>query len=114
MTNNFYNNFFNVVKNFPKKVALEFHGISVTYLELDNSVRYLENNLIKLGLRKGDRIIVSIQKSLEYIYLYFSCLKSGVIFIPLNPEYSDSEFNYFINDCSPKLIILIKKLITNQ
>ena len=28
MTNNFYNSFFNVVKNFPGKVALEFHGIS--------------------------------------------------------------------------------------
>ena len=46
MTNNFYNSFFNVVKNFPGKIALEFHGISVTYHELDNSVRYLENNLI--------------------------------------------------------------------
>ena len=111
MTNNFYNNFFNVVKNFPKKVALEFHGISVTYLELDNSVRCLENNLIKLGLRKGDRIIVSIQKSLEYIYLYISCLKSGVIFIPLNPEYSDSEFNYFIDDCNPKMIVFDEKTI---
>ena len=111
MTNNFYDNFFNVVKSFPNKVALEFHGISVSYLELDNSVRCFENNLIKLGLRKGDRIIVSIEKSLEYIYLYLSCLKSGVIFIPLNPDYSDSEFNYFIDDCNPKMIVFDEKTI---
>ena len=109
MTNNFYDNFFKVVKSFPNKVALEFHGNLVSYAALDNSVRCFENNLMDLGLKKGDRIIVSIEKSLEYIYLYLSCLKSGVIFIPLNPDYSDSEMNYFLNDCSPKLIILDKE-----
>jgi malonyl-CoA/methylmalonyl-CoA synthetase len=109
MTNNFYSSFFNVVKRFPKKIALEFHDISISYLELDKSVRSLENGLMELGLRKGDRIIVSIEKSLEYIYLYLSCLKSGVIFIPLNPDYSDSEFDYFIDDCDPKIIVLDKK-----
>ena len=107
MTNNFYDNFFKVVKSFPNKVALEFHGTSVSYAALDNSVRCFENNLMELGLKKGDRIIVSIEKSLEYIYLYLSCLKSG-IFIPLNPEYSDSEFNYFIDDCNPKMIYSTK------
>ena len=46
MINNFYDNFFKVVKSFPNKVALEFHGTSVSYAALDNSVRCFENNLI--------------------------------------------------------------------
>ena len=34
-----------------------------------------------------------------------------MIFIPLNPEYSDGEFNYFIDDCDPKIIVFDEKTI---
>ena len=77
MTNNFYDNFFKVVESFPNKVALEFHGTSVSYAALDNSVRCFENNLMELGLKKGDRIIAGIEK-IAGIYLPISFLSKNL------------------------------------
>ena len=76
-----------------------------TYQDLeDRSARYA-NRLADLGLKKGDRVMVQVEKSVEGLFLYFACLRSGLIYLPLNTAYRLNELDYFVGNSSPKLIV---------
>lgn len=76
-----------------------------TYHDLeDGSARYA-NRLTGLGLTKGDRVMVQAEKSVESLFLYFACLRTGLIYLPLNTAYRLNELDYFVGNSSPKLIV---------
>ena len=61
--------------------------------------------LRQLGVRKGDRVVVQVDKSIEAVLLYLACLRAGAIYIPLNTAYTPSEVNCFLGDATPQLFV---------
>jgi len=76
----------------------------VTYREVLKKVDRLAFGLSRIGLRKGDRIGVLAQNSLEYVYLYGAAAKLGAIMLPMNWRLSPQEVEYILSDGSPKVI----------
>ncbi len=75
------------------------------YADLEaESARYA-NRMLALGIRKGDRVAVQIEKSPEAIYLYLAALRIGAVYLPLNPDYTPSEVGYFLRDAEPELFV---------
>ena len=60
--------------------------------------------LRSIGLRLGDRALVQVHKSPAAVILYLACLRAGVVFIPLNTAYQESELAYFLSDAEPTLL----------
>lgn len=58
-----------------------------------------------LGLSKGDRVIVQVEKSVECLFIYFACLRAGLIYLPLNTAYLRSEVEYFVDNSEPSLVV---------
>ena len=63
------------------------------------------NALVTIGVQKNDRILVQTDKQIECIWLYLACLRLGAIYITINPAYTLTETEYFINDSAPKLFV---------
>ena len=63
------------------------------------------NLLIAGGATPGDRIAVQVDKSPEALFLYFACLKAGLVFLPLNTGYETGEIQYFVDDAVPQLFV---------
>ncbi len=61
--------------------------------------------LVKLGVQPGDRVAVQVEKSPEALMLYLGCIRAGAIYLPLNTAYTLAEFDYFINDAEPRLVV---------
>jgi malonyl-CoA/methylmalonyl-CoA synthetase len=61
--------------------------------------------LSALGVRKGDRVAVQVEKSPEAIFLYLACLRAGAIYLPLNTAYTRHEIEYFVSDAEPSVIV---------
>jgi malonyl-CoA/methylmalonyl-CoA synthetase len=59
------------------------------------------NCLHAAGLRPGDRLAVQVEKSAETLLLYLACLRTGAIYVPLNPAYTPAETSYFVADAEP-------------
>ncbi|MBC7675619.1 MAG: malonyl-CoA synthase [Rhodoferax sp.] len=57
------------------------------------------------GIQPGDRVAAQITKSPEALALYGACVALGVVFLPLNPAYTDSEVAYFLTDATPRLLV---------
>ena len=54
---------------------------------------------------KGDRLCVYLANSIEMIDLYLACVKTGVIFVPINILYRDREMSHILSDAEPKLLV---------
>ena len=63
------------------------------------------NLLSAAGATPGDRIAVQVDKSPEALFLYFACLKAGLVFLPLNTGYEAGEIQYFVDDAAPRLFV---------
>lgn len=61
--------------------------------------------LVALGVTKGDRVAVQVEKSIEALMLYLACVRAGAIFLPLNTAYTPAEIEYFIGDAEPALFV---------
>ncbi|MCB1670285.1 MAG: malonyl-CoA synthase, partial [Pseudomonadales bacterium] len=57
------------------------------------------------GIEPGERLVVQVPKSAFAVALYLACLRSGVIYIPLNTSYTPEEVSYFLGDATPRLFV---------
>jgi malonyl-CoA/methylmalonyl-CoA synthetase len=80
-------------------------GDQLLYAAVDHESGELLNLLRELGVRKGDRVIVQVDKSPRAVLLYLTCLRCGAIYIPLNTAYTAAEVRYFMEDAEPSLFV---------
>ncbi len=65
----------------------------------------LANALVSLGLKKGDRLLLQVEKCEAVLSLYLACLRTGVVFLPVNPGYTVAETAHFLTDAEPALAV---------
>ena len=76
-----------------------------SYADIDHLSSLVATHLAERGLVSGDRIFVQVEKSVNVVVLYLACLRSGIVYIPLNTQYLKDELEFFAADASPKIII---------
>ncbi len=86
-------------------VALEFQDETYTFGELDSRSNRVARWLVQRGFIPGDRLCVYLPNCLEMIDLYLACIKSGVIFVPINILYRDREISHILRDAEPRGIV---------
>ena len=111
---NLYNSYKEGFKNnLEGQFLYDDKGLNVTYRELDSETAKLANGLKELGLSEGDRVTVQVDKCIEMVYLYLACVRSNIIFHPLNPAYKEKELSYFLDDAKPSLFISNEETISS-
>lgn len=91
----------------PDAVFLETPaGRLIRYADLDRISRRFAAALRAQGVRKGDRVCVMVEKSVEAAFLYVSALRMGAVFVPLNTAFTTAEVDYFLADAKPRLLIV--------
>lgn len=75
-----------------------------SFAEYAALVDQLAAGLQAAGLKKGDRIGVLGQNSLEYFMVYGAGTALGAIILPLNWRLSQDEIVFNLNDCEPKIV----------
>jgi malonyl-CoA/methylmalonyl-CoA synthetase len=78
---------------------------SYTYSDIDKRSAQFARFLMDLGASPGDRISVQVEKSPESLCLYLACLRSGLVFHPLNMGYKRGELEYFLENAEPSVVI---------
>ncbi len=90
----------------PDKVLLTTDtGISYTYNDAENYSAQIANYLVELGLQKGDRVSVQVEKSVQALWLYLGTIRAGLVFHPLNPAYTQDELRFFLEDAASSVLV---------
>ena len=78
---------------------------SVTYAELEQRSNQVANLLLERGVRKGDRVGLYLDKSLESVVGIYGVLKAGAAYVPLDPEAPAARLAYIARDCGIELLL---------
>ena len=73
--------------------------------EILSIVSEIGRNLKDLGIEKGDRVLIYLNNSEEYLFSLFAIWRIGAIAIPANRIFTASELEYIVSDSKAKLMI---------
>ena len=83
-------------------IGLEWQGQSYTFGEIDARSNRVAHFLRRRGFAKGDRLAVQLPNSIELVDIFLACVKSGVVFVPINILYRERETAHIIGDADPR------------
>jgi malonyl-CoA/methylmalonyl-CoA synthetase len=83
---------------------------SWTFGDLDTRSNQLAHLLRQRGLRQDDRLAAYLSNCVEFVDLYLACVKSGVLFVPINVLYKEREVAHIIRDAEPKAVVTDREL----
>jgi long-chain acyl-CoA synthetase len=92
-------------ENTPEQTALVFEDQSMTYGELLRSINRLSNALVKLGVQKGDRVVLLMGNRPEFIVGYFATMRIGALAVTLNPVSTLYELSHYFAETKPETVI---------
>jgi len=78
----------------------------ISYGELNQDTNRMAGLFQTLGVEKGDRVILFIQKSLMFVVAHLALQKLGAVTVPLNPGFKKSEMAYLLQDADAAAILL--------
>lgn len=78
---------------------------TLTYAQLDADVHRMGCYFRASGIRKGDRVILFLPKSIGFLVAHLSLLRIGAVSVPVNPGFRQAEMDYLVEDTAPALIV---------
>ncbi|MBH8564646.1 AMP-binding protein [Nostoc sp. CENA67] len=93
------------VEKFPKKTAIVYDKLKISYQELDTNVERLSQGLSNLGITKGNCIAVVLPNCPEFVFSFYAIGQLNAIILPLNHLFKEEELSYCIADSQVKAII---------
>ncbi len=93
----------------PEKTAITFGKSKISYKELNEQANRLAAVLAENGVKRGDKVAFSIDRSIEMVITMLAIIKTGAAYIPLDPQFPLNRINYMIEDSAAVLLLTSKK-----
>ena len=81
-------------------------GRTQDYAQVAEAVETLAGRLAAAGVRRGDRVGMTLPNGPEFVLLLFAAAQLGAAAAPLNPAYTQSEFTFYLEDIAPRLLLV--------
>ncbi len=107
-----YDNLEVTTKRYPKKSAIIYYGNEISYQQLYDEVNALAGYLqMHAGVKKGDRVILYMQNSPQYVIAFYAIMRADAVVVPVNPMNIKDEVAYYLKDCDAKVAIVGQELM---
>lgn len=97
----------NSARDYPDRTACLFKGHRVSYRELNDLSDRLAAALAAQGVKKGDRVVIFMPNSAQFVISYYAILKAGGVVVATNPLYSPREMEHQFNDCGAEIALVM-------
>jgi fatty-acyl-CoA synthase len=109
-TNMFYNAEVSA-RRFPNKPFLVYYDTKVSFKEFHDEAErvagYLEQ---RCGVRKGDRVLLLMQNSPQFMIAYYGILRANAVVVPLNPMNLTQEILRYAQDAGATTLLVSQEL----
>ena len=85
------------VNRYPDAIAYDFLGYTSTYREFGKEIDHCANALASLGLKKGDRITISMPTTPQGIICFYAANKLGAAASMIHPLSTPEEISFYLN-----------------
>lgn len=89
----------------PQQTALAFKQQRLSYGELWAAIEQAAAGLACLGLRRGERVGVWLDKRVETVTAFFGASLAGAVFVPVNPVLRPPQVKHILADCTVRVLV---------
>jgi acyl-CoA ligase (AMP-forming) (exosortase A-associated) len=89
----------------PEGSALTFKATTLTYQELWQRCVAAGAGLQRLGLGRGHRVAIYLDKRIETVVSIFASSVAGGVFVPVNPLLRPRQVGHIVDDCGARVLI---------
>lgn len=90
----------------PEKAAVFSGSLTASYGRVNALSNRLAHLLAENGLRKGDRVLLVMENSIECVAAYYATLKAGGVCVEIHDRSTPAEASYYINNSGSRVCIL--------
>lgn len=93
-------------KKYENRIAMTDGEVEVSYSEFNKKVNQLAVGFQKLGIQKGDRVVVQLPNQIAFFDVVFALFRLGAIPVYALPAHRYSEIHYFCEFAEAKAYII--------
>lgn len=95
---------------YPEKTALVYMGQRWSYSALVAACEQMAGHLARLGVQRGDRVVLDMQNCPQLVITHFAILRLDAVVVPVNPMNKAQELQHYITDPDVKLAVITADL----
>jgi len=97
----------------PDKTFLIFYGSRLSFAQFRDDCERLAGHLQTVcGVRQGDRVILYLQNSPQFVIGFYAILRAGAVVVPVNPMNRTDELAHLVDDCNATVAIVPQDRLT--
>jgi acyl-CoA ligase (AMP-forming) (exosortase A-associated) len=89
----------------PDHPALTYQDKTLSYRQLREQTRSAAAGFAAAGLRRGDRVVVQLEKRLETVIAMLAVSAAGGVIVPVNPVARPAQLAAVVNDCAATFLV---------
>ena len=103
--NTIYSTFLRTAEQYKDHPAVVYLGTRFSYEEIKNMSGCFGNALTDMGIKAGQKIIIYIPNSIQWVVSWLGIQKMGAICVPITPIYTPHDLKYIANDSEAEAIV---------
>jgi long-chain acyl-CoA synthetase len=100
-----FSRFDRMSSQFPERPAVIYLGEAFSYRRLRELSERFAGALLDMGIGKGDRVMVYISNSIQWVIAFLGIQKIGAVIVPVSPIYTSHEVSYMVQDSDVQAIV---------
>jgi amino acid adenylation domain-containing protein len=89
----------------PEKTAVTAADGSLTYGELEARANRLAHHLASLGVQRGERVGLGLDRGTQRIVALLAIVKAGGAYLPLDPDYPRDRLAFLMDDAGARVVV---------
>lgn len=99
-------------RRFPDKAFVLYYGTPLTFGEFYQQVESMAGYFqVACGVRHGDRVLLYLQNSPQWIIAYYAILRANAVVVPVNPMNRTDELRILAADSGAQVAVVGQELL---
>ena len=99
-------------RRFPRKPFLLYYGEPLSFARFHDEATRLAGYLqFECGVKAGDRVLLYLQNSPQWMLGYYAILRANAVVVPVNPMNMSEELAHYVADSGARVAVVAQDLL---
>lgn len=96
---------------YPNKPFIIYYDTEISFADFRDEVERVAGYLQQVcGVQTGDRVLLYMQNSPQWVISYYGILRANAVVVPVNPMSRSEELRHYVRDTGARVAILAQDL----
>jgi long-chain acyl-CoA synthetase len=100
-----------VVEDQPRKPAVVYDDVELTYAEFWAQTGQFAAALREHGVSEGDAVALYLPNLPQFVVAFHGALRAGAVVVPMNPQYKSREISHLLSDSGATTVVALADVV---